>query len=50
MHVGLSSVIRVNRRAATSAPIGSLSNVIRFTFFAAPASRPRPTSRAAPWA
>ena len=37
MHVGLSSVIRVNRAGGDLRSIGSLSNVIRFTFFAAPA-------------
>src|SRR5215471_7189470 len=37
MHVGLSSVIRVNRSGGDIRTIGSLSNVIRFTFFAAPA-------------
>jgi len=36
MHVGLSSVIRVNRAGGDLRSIGSLSNVIRFTFFAAP--------------
>ena len=36
MHVGLSSVIRVNRSGGDIRTIGSLSNVIRFTFFAAP--------------
>jgi ABC-type nitrate/sulfonate/bicarbonate transport system substrate-binding protein len=35
MHVGLSSVIRVNRAGGDIRTIGSLSNVIRFTFFAA---------------
>jgi NitT/TauT family transport system substrate-binding protein len=35
MHVGLSSVIRINR-AGDLRTIGSLSNVIRFTFFSAP--------------
>jgi len=39
MHVGLSSVIRVNRGGGDIRSIGSLSNVIRFTFFAAPAVR-----------
>jgi len=37
MHVGLSSVIRVNRAGGDLRSIGSLGNVIRFTFFAAPA-------------
>jgi ABC-type nitrate/sulfonate/bicarbonate transport system substrate-binding protein len=37
MHVGLSSVIRVNRAGGDLRSIGSLSNVIRFTFFSAPA-------------
>ncbi|TMJ34100.1 MAG: ABC transporter substrate-binding protein [Alphaproteobacteria bacterium] len=36
MHVGLSSVIRVNRAGGEIRTIGSLSNVIRFTFFSAP--------------
>src|SRR5712671_6079109 len=36
MHVGLSSVIRVNRAGGDIRTVGSLSNVIRFTFFAAP--------------
>src|SRR5216684_8581290 len=37
MHVGLSSVIRINRAGGDLRTIGSLSNVIRFTFFSAPA-------------
>jgi ABC-type nitrate/sulfonate/bicarbonate transport system substrate-binding protein len=36
MHVGLSSVIRVNRAGGDIRSVGSLSNVIRFTFFSAP--------------
>jgi ABC-type nitrate/sulfonate/bicarbonate transport system substrate-binding protein len=36
MHVGLSSVIRLNRGGGDLRLIGSLSNVVRFTFFAAP--------------
>src|SRR5579872_5024928 len=36
MHVGLSSVIRVNQAGGDLRIIGSLSNTIRFTFFAAP--------------
>lgn len=36
MHVGLSSVIRVNKAGGDLRVIGSLSNVIRFTFFSAP--------------
>jgi ABC-type nitrate/sulfonate/bicarbonate transport system substrate-binding protein len=36
MHVGLSSVVRVNRAGGNLRVIGSLSNVIRFTFFSAP--------------
>jgi ABC-type nitrate/sulfonate/bicarbonate transport system substrate-binding protein len=36
MHVGLSSVIRINRAGGDIRTIGSLSNVIRFTFFGAP--------------
>jgi NitT/TauT family transport system substrate-binding protein len=37
MHVGLSSVVRLNRGGADLRLIASLSNVIRFTFFSAPA-------------
>ncbi len=37
MHVGLSSVIRLNQDGADLRTIASLSNVIRFTFFVAPA-------------
>jgi ABC-type nitrate/sulfonate/bicarbonate transport system substrate-binding protein len=36
MHVGLSSVIRVNHAGGDLRAIGSLSNVIRFTLFSAP--------------
>ena len=36
MHVGLSSVIRVNLAGGDLRIIGSLSNTIRFTFFSAP--------------
>src|SRR5215472_4479717 len=36
MHVGLSSVVRLNRAGADLRLIASLSNVIRFTFFSAP--------------
>ena len=36
MHVGLSSVVRVNQGGGDLRVIGSLSNVIRFTFFSAP--------------
>jgi ABC-type nitrate/sulfonate/bicarbonate transport system substrate-binding protein len=36
MHVGLSSVIKVNQSGGNLRTIGSLSNVIRFTFFSAP--------------
>jgi ABC-type nitrate/sulfonate/bicarbonate transport system substrate-binding protein len=36
MHVGLSSVIKVNRAGGDIRSIASLSNVIRFTFFSAP--------------
>ena len=36
MHVGLSSVIKVNQAGGDLRVIGSLSNVIRFTFFSAP--------------
>jgi ABC-type nitrate/sulfonate/bicarbonate transport system substrate-binding protein len=42
MHVGLSSVIRVNRSGGDIRTIGSLSNVIRFTFFSAPGVRTAP--------
>jgi NitT/TauT family transport system substrate-binding protein len=35
MHVGLSSVVRLNRAGADLRVIASLSNVIRFTFFSA---------------
>src|SRR5580658_5964267 len=33
MHVGLSSVVKVNQAGGDLRVIGSLSNVIRFTFF-----------------
>jgi NitT/TauT family transport system substrate-binding protein len=36
MHVGLSSVVKLNRAGGNLRLIGSLSNVIRFTFFSAP--------------
>ncbi len=36
MHVGLSSVIKVNQSGGDLRLIGALSNVIRFTFFSAP--------------
>jgi ABC-type nitrate/sulfonate/bicarbonate transport system substrate-binding protein len=36
MHVGLSSVVRLNRAGADLRLIASLSNVIRFTFFSEP--------------
>ena len=36
MHVGLSSVVKLNRTGGDLRLIGSLSNVIRFTFFSAP--------------
>jgi ABC-type nitrate/sulfonate/bicarbonate transport system substrate-binding protein len=36
MHVGLSSVIRVNQSGGDLRLIGALSNVIRFTFFSTP--------------
>jgi NitT/TauT family transport system substrate-binding protein len=39
MHVGLSSVIRLNQDGGDLRTIASLSNVIRFTFFAAPGVR-----------
>src|SRR5580658_6350204 len=36
MHVGLSSVVKINQAGGDVRVIGSLSNVIRFTFFSAP--------------
>jgi NitT/TauT family transport system substrate-binding protein len=39
MHVGLSSVVKLNRTGGDLRLIGSLSNVIRFTFFSAPGVR-----------
>jgi ABC-type nitrate/sulfonate/bicarbonate transport system substrate-binding protein len=39
MHVGLSSVVRLNRAGGDLRVIASLSNVIRFTFFAGPNAR-----------
>ncbi len=39
MHVGLSSVVRLNRAGADLRFIASLSNVIRFTFFSGPTIR-----------
>ena len=36
MHVGLSSVVKVNQAGGDLRTIASLSNVIRFTFFSAP--------------
>lgn len=36
MHVGLSSVVRINRSGGDLRVIAALSNVIRFTFFSAP--------------
>jgi NitT/TauT family transport system substrate-binding protein len=36
MHVGLSSVVRLNRSGADLRIVAALANVIRFTFFAAP--------------
>ncbi len=39
MHVGLSSVVRINRNGGDLRVIASVSNVIRFTFFSAPAVR-----------
>src|SRR3984957_2853759 len=36
MHVGLSSVVKLNQEGGDLRTIASLSNVIRFTFFAAP--------------
>src|ERR1700724_4549832 len=36
MHVGLSSVVKVNQAGGNLRVIGSLSNVLRFTFFSAP--------------
>src|SRR5262249_2461991 len=45
MHVGLSSVIRINRAGGDIRIIGSLSNVIRFTFFSAPRGEDRGRSQ-----
>jgi len=39
MHVGLSSVLKLNQDGGDLRTIASLSNVIRFTFFAAPGVR-----------
>jgi ABC-type nitrate/sulfonate/bicarbonate transport system substrate-binding protein len=39
MHVGLSSVVKLNRSGGDLRLIGSLSNVIRFTFFSAPGAK-----------
>jgi NitT/TauT family transport system substrate-binding protein len=39
MHVGLSSVVKLNQDGGDLRTIASLSNVIRFTFFAAPGVR-----------
>ena len=39
MHVGLSSVIKLNRDGGDLRTIASLSNIIRFTFFVAPGVR-----------
>jgi ABC-type nitrate/sulfonate/bicarbonate transport system substrate-binding protein len=39
MHVGLSSVIRMNRTGGDLRIVASLANVIRFTFFSAPGVR-----------
>jgi NitT/TauT family transport system substrate-binding protein len=39
MHVGLSSVVRINRSGGDLRLVASLSNVIRFTLFAAPGVR-----------
>ena len=39
MHVGLSSVVRVNQSGGDLRAIASLSNVIRFTFFSAPGAK-----------
>jgi len=36
MHVGLSSVVRVNQAGGNLRTVASLANVIRFTFFSAP--------------
>ena len=49
MHVGLSSVIRVNQSGGDLRVIGSLSNVIRFTFFSAPGVKTASCKRAAWW-
>ena len=39
MHVGLSSVVKLNEAGGDLRTIASLSNVVRFTFFAAPGVR-----------
>ncbi len=39
MHVGLSSVVKINRAGGDLRVIGSLSNIIRFVFFSAPGVR-----------
>jgi ABC-type nitrate/sulfonate/bicarbonate transport system substrate-binding protein len=39
MHVGLSSVLRLNREGADLRIVAALANVIRFTFFSAPGVR-----------
>lgn len=39
MHVGLSSVVRLNRAGADLRIVAALANVIRFTFFSAPGVR-----------
>jgi NitT/TauT family transport system substrate-binding protein len=39
MHVGLSSVVRLNQTGAELRVIASVSNIIRFTFFSAPTVR-----------
>ena len=36
MHIGMSSVVRANTAGADLVTIGSLSNIVRNTFFAAP--------------
>src|SRR5258708_31346719 len=42
MHVGLSSVLKLNQLGSDLRTIASLSNVIRFTFFVAPGLRTAP--------
>ena len=45
MHVGLSSVVRLNRAGADLRIVAALANVVRFTFFSAPGVRDAATLR-----